>query len=95
VSERGFLLLSASGTGTALGGTELAGYAYRNGMVYWQHSAVTSSANSASVGATLYANPHPDLPWYPITSWAFTGAANSGSAIMSANYGHLKAAVDW
>ena len=95
MSDRGFLLLSASAIGTALGGQVVSGYDNSYGMVHWIHTAITSSANSASLGGTLQASPHPGMGWYPVTSWAFTGAANSGSAILSANYGYLQATVDW
>jgi hypothetical protein len=93
MGERGWLLISASASGAT--GQGILGYGARNGMIGWVHSAVTSSANSASLGATLYASMHPDMPLFPVTAWAFLGAANSGTAILSANYGHIEARVNW
>ncbi len=93
--NRGYLLGSASGVGTGLGGQDVSGLDYSRGMVSWIHSATTSSANSASLGATLYGKAHNDMQWLPISSWDFVGPANSGSAIISAAYGVLRAAVNY
>jgi hypothetical protein len=94
---RGFLLISATATawphGPGSGGV-LSGYGYKDGMVFWTHSAYNASADSGSASGTLYGRPHQGMPWYPISSFA-VGGANSGSAILSANYGHLMASAVW
>ena len=103
--ERGYLLLSANASGTGRGPTGVdgigpplqnSGFGYSVGMMYWLHTAITSSANSAAIGVTIYATPDPlGMPWLPISSLIGSGAAGSGSAMLTANYGYLQAGVNW
>lgn len=89
--DRGWLLFSASASGFGVdpraAGSPLivSGYDSNQGMVYWARmGAMTASA-------TLFGSPNPDtLGWYPISSISLNG---SGSAILSANYGFLRASL--
>lgn len=89
MAERGFLLLSAtaSGTGFDAAGQPLivSGYAYRNGMVYW------SGVGTGS--GTLWGSPHPSMGWFPISAFAWNNTVFRNSAIISGNYGQLMATV--
>ncbi len=89
--ERGFLLLSASATGA---GSVLSGYDGRNGMIWWNHTALSASANSGSASATLYGSPHPGMGWYPVTGWTLGGTVR-GSAFITGIYGHLMVSATW
>lgn len=89
--ERGFLLLSASAQGA---GPVLSGYDAVNGMLWWNHTALSASANSGSASAQIFGSVHPDMGWFPITSLN-VGGGGRGSAILSGNYGHLMASATW
>ena len=87
--ERGFLLLSAtaSGYGNDAAGQSLiiSGYGFRNGMVYW------SGVGTGS--GTLWGSPHPDMGWYPISAFAWNDTVPRNSAMLSGNYGQLRASL--
>lgn len=91
IPERGFLLNTGLVSGYGVGpvnGEDLiiSGYGSWQGMVHWNR------AGDGSASATLFGSPHPDMGWFPISSMAITG---QGSAILSANYGHLRASIFW
>ncbi len=91
MAERGYLLISASAAGA---GNEIGGYDSFKGMVFWNHTAYSASANSGSASATLYCSPDPLMGWWPVTGWTM-GGASQGSALLTANYGHLMASATW
>ena len=94
MSERDYLLLSATASGSGLHPTGadgigqpriLSGYGYRQGMVFW------SGIGTAS--GTLFGSPDPGMGWFPISGFAWNNAVPRNSAIISANYGHLMATL--
>lgn len=88
--ERGFLLLSATASGYGLDDAGqnlmLSGYESRNGMVYW------SGVGTGS--GTLWGSPHPEgMGWFPISAFAWNDSVPRNSAILSGNYGYLRASL--
>lgn len=89
--DRGFLLNGATASGygvnAAGGGLVVSGYNQWQGMLAWNR------VGAGSASATVFGSPDPDnLGWYPISSFPING---QGSAILSANYGYLRASVFW
>lgn len=88
--DRGYLLLGASASGFGVdsgNGAPLIQSAYNsmNGMWHWNR------IGAGTASATVFGSPDPVVfGWFPITSLAITG---SGSAIISANYGFMRASV--
>ena len=91
MDDRGYLLLSATATGA---GPVISGYGQRIGMLWWSHTARNASANSGSASAAIYGSPDSGMGWWPITSIAVGGPA-TGSAQLTAAYGHLMASATW